>query len=409
MSEIVEYYGESVFSSRELSAGMRMSQYFVPRDSVLKRIGVFFNTRGDSPNTIHFNITTAEGHILLERVINAANIIDNNFSILDLDLNVRKGYMHAINMIGIGGQGRGVWFRWGPSKHCNRERLYMLDVNTNNNEMYCFMVYEETPKVVIQEQPVRSVPDTPVAAEIKQDDIVPTEVPKPPPPPSLNVVQVEERQDEEDDAPSIRSDVKAVKGKVSVVVRHHNTSGGIEATLNSIYAQTYKHVGVVIVDDGSMNREREALTLLVRKYDRQYGIRIINIKKSKGAGKAYNTGAESSDGEFLLFCESGVVLEPDYFFEALNSFHEKDDVGWVYCDHKNGDSIVTAGKFDKDTLGDGYCHLTSMMRGNLFPGFNPKTRVEIQTGVFQKIAAKGFKGEWLNTPLFKIMNINYVM
>ncbi len=402
MSEIIEHYGYNSFPSRELSSGMRLSQYFVARRNILKRVGISFGTRGNSTSFIFLTVTTAEGLLMVERKLDATNFVDNSFAVIDLDLSVRPGGMYVINMTGYGRPGDGAWVKWGQSRHSNTERLYMLDCNTNNNEMYCFMVYEDEVKKEVIVPPVRIVPDNSVAPEIKADDIIPTEVSKPAPPVVEKTIVVDEDVVEvQEETPSKIADVNTVKGKVSVVVWHKNAADKIEETLNSIYAQTYKHVGVTVVDDGSLTKDREAMSLLIRKYDNQYKIKKIILKSSKGPGKARNLGADESDGEFLLFCDAGTILGPDYFFEALNTFHEHPDVGWVYSDHKKGEAVVTSRKYDPATLSEGYCHMTSMMRRNLFPGFDGKKK-NMTADLFHQMAKKGAKGDYVNLPLFTV-------
>jgi glycosyltransferase involved in cell wall biosynthesis len=71
--------------------------------------------------------------------------------------------------------------------------------------------------------------------------------------------------------------------------------------IESVFAQTYRHIETVVVDDGSIDESRDIMN--------RYGDRIVSVfQKNKGQASAFNTGFLKSRGAILCF------LDADDFF-----------------------------------------------------------------------------------------------
>lgn len=94
-----------------------------------------------------------------------------------------------------------------------------------------------------------------------------------------------------------------VPGMVSVLIPTYNRGYIIASTIESVLAQTYKNVEIVVVDDGSKDDTREVLA--------KFGdsIRLI-YQENAGLAAARNTGLEAARGEFIAFEDSDDLWLP---------------------------------------------------------------------------------------------------
>jgi len=92
---------------------------------------------------------------------------------------------------------------------------------------------------------------------------------------------------------------------VSVIIPAYNSEKYITSTLDSVLAQTYKNLEVIVVDDGSTDGTVE----VVREYE-QAGI-ICLTQKNKGACAARNFGYAHATGDFIQFLDADDIIAPN--------------------------------------------------------------------------------------------------
>jgi len=90
---------------------------------------------------------------------------------------------------------------------------------------------------------------------------------------------------------------------VSVVVPSYNRGHVIAETLESIFAQTYPRLEIIVVDDGSTDNTTEALE---RYRGRVNAIRQVN----QGLAAARNTGLGASTGTYVAWLDSDDLWNP---------------------------------------------------------------------------------------------------
>lgn len=93
---------------------------------------------------------------------------------------------------------------------------------------------------------------------------------------------------------------------VSVVIPLHNGAGTIDATLESVLAQTWRNLEVVVVDDGSTD---DGPARVARLAEREPRLRLIS-QPNAGVATARNRGAEVSHGRFLAFVDADDLWAP---------------------------------------------------------------------------------------------------
>lgn len=105
--------------------------------------------------------------------------------------------------------------------------------------------------------------------------------------------------------------------KVSVVIPTYNRATKVPKAIESVLAQTFKDVEVIVVDDGSSDDTQKVLT-------GAFGHRIRYCPQTnQGASIARNKGIEQARGEWIAFLDSDDHWEEDkleWQFKALDHF-----------------------------------------------------------------------------------------
>jgi glycosyltransferase involved in cell wall biosynthesis len=95
---------------------------------------------------------------------------------------------------------------------------------------------------------------------------------------------------------------------VSVVIPAHNREAHLARALESVLAQTYSELEVLVVDDGSEDGTRRIAEEYARKDSR---VQPIVHGQKKGAQAARNTGIQGSRGQWIAFLDSDDYWLPD--------------------------------------------------------------------------------------------------
>ena len=94
---------------------------------------------------------------------------------------------------------------------------------------------------------------------------------------------------------------------VSVIVPVYNVAPYLEQCLDSIVNQTYRHLEIILVDDGSTD---DSGAICDRYAEGDNRIRVVHLK-NKGLSGARNSGLDIASGEYIIFIDSD-----DYIWEG---------------------------------------------------------------------------------------------
>jgi glycosyltransferase involved in cell wall biosynthesis len=95
---------------------------------------------------------------------------------------------------------------------------------------------------------------------------------------------------------------------VSVVIPAYNRSAVIARALQSVLAQTWRDLQVIVVDDGSKDDTGSRVADFAREDSR---IRLYTHERNRGAQAARNTGIRAAQGEWIAFLDSDDAWFPD--------------------------------------------------------------------------------------------------
>ncbi len=114
--------------------------------------------------------------------------------------------------------------------------------------------------------------------------------------------------------------------KISVIIPCYNQGAYIKETLASVYCQTYNNYEIIIVNDGSTDRE----TIEILRSLQEENLKIITTK-NRGLAAARNRGIAEAEGEFILPLDSDDKIKPTYLEKAATILTENLHIGIVYC------------------------------------------------------------------------------
>ena len=112
---------------------------------------------------------------------------------------------------------------------------------------------------------------------------------------------------------------------VSVVIPTYNRAGMLPRAMDSVLAQTYDDLELVVVDDGSTD-DTEAV---VTGYD-DPRVRYVAHETNRGANVARNTGIEAAAGEYVAFLDSDDEWRPEKLQRQMDRVEDGTWVG-AYC------------------------------------------------------------------------------
>jgi glycosyltransferase involved in cell wall biosynthesis len=114
---------------------------------------------------------------------------------------------------------------------------------------------------------------------------------------------------------------------VSVIIPAYNTADHIAAALESVFAQTFGDLEVILVNDGSPDTDR------FEKAIQPYLSRITYLTQENGGpSSARNLGIRQARGEWLAFLDSDDIWLPKYLEEQLKFLRTDAALDMVYCD-----------------------------------------------------------------------------
>jgi glycosyltransferase involved in cell wall biosynthesis len=115
---------------------------------------------------------------------------------------------------------------------------------------------------------------------------------------------------------------------VTVVIPAYNAAGSLLATLESVERQTYPHIEVLVVDDGSDDGTAE-IVLEVAGRDPRF--RLIR-QPNAGVGAARNRAIGEARGELIAPLDADDVWHPEKLAKQVSCItHAGESAGLVYC------------------------------------------------------------------------------
>lgn len=158
--------------------------------------------------------------------------------------------------------------------------------------------------------------------------------------------------------------------KVSVIIPVYNAEKYLTECMESILSQTYKHMEIICVDDGSTDGSAEIIRRFQKKDARIKLIRQAN----QYAGVARNNGFRVAEGEYVIFLDADDYFDHRLIEKMAIAIHEK-----------NADIVICGSRGFDETLGkkhdlDGALNMDNLPEKDVF------SKRDIPESIFQLTA-----------------------
>lgn len=168
---------------------------------------------------------------------------------------------------------------------------------------------------------------------------------------------------------------------VSVILPVYNGEKHLTEVLQSVFAQDYEPMEVIVVDDGSTDKSAE----IARSFS---GVRYL-FQENSGPGAARNRGLEASSGEFVALIDQDDLWTRNKLRVQVGYMIERPEIQYTFCRMRHFleaectlPSWFNPELFEQDVVG----YLPS--------GFVARRSVFEQVGQFNTDIKTGSDGDW---------------
>jgi alpha-1,3-rhamnosyltransferase len=162
---------------------------------------------------------------------------------------------------------------------------------------------------------------------------------------------------------------------VTVVISSYNHAKYVSQSIESVVAQSYKNIEIVVIDDGSNDQSVQIITSLAEKH----GFTVI-ARENRGLARTLNEGIGLARGTYISFVASDDYYFPHRIENAVRQLEKSTDkVAFVYCDgyiiDDAGQRIGLFGdRHPRPLVGSIYDNL---LVGNWIPGMGVTFKAEV--------------------------------
>lgn len=119
---------------------------------------------------------------------------------------------------------------------------------------------------------------------------------------------------------------------ISVIIPMYNAAGYLKRCLDSVLAQNYTDLEIILIDDGSKDNTED----ISKEYEAKDQRIVYCHQVNSGVSKARNKGMELACGEYISFLDADDYIAPDYFKNMMEAAR-KTNADICYCKPYNVD------------------------------------------------------------------------
>ena len=118
---------------------------------------------------------------------------------------------------------------------------------------------------------------------------------------------------------------------ISIIMPFYNDKEHIEQTINSLLNQTFPAFEILIIDDGSNDKESIEKLKEIQKLDSRIK---VHHKENGGAAVArdYGVSKTAKTSKYIVFCDSDDLLNKTYLETAFWTLETNQTASWAYTD-----------------------------------------------------------------------------
>lgn len=120
---------------------------------------------------------------------------------------------------------------------------------------------------------------------------------------------------------------------VSIIIPVYNAEKFISDAINSALNQTYPKIEVLVADDCSKDKSREA----IKSFKNDSRVKIFSNDSNIGAGNTRNKLIKESRGKYIAFLDSDDLIKPDKIEKQIDAFHQNSSLALcgTFCQMTN--------------------------------------------------------------------------
>ena len=115
--------------------------------------------------------------------------------------------------------------------------------------------------------------------------------------------------------------------EVSIIIPVYNRAAVVPTTLQTVLAQTYRPLQVVLVDNDSADSSLQVLEQFKQDHDSEGFKVVVTHESHHTAGAARNRGFECATGEWVLFFDSDDLMDQDLVTSYVNAIAKAQEKG----------------------------------------------------------------------------------
>ncbi len=141
---------------------------------------------------------------------------------------------------------------------------------------------------------------------------------------------------------------------ISIIIPVFNHASTLERCVDSLVAQTYRPIEIVVVNDGSSDNFDEVMKKIetkVKNSNRSLDLDLRVFSQSNhGASAARNFGFKKSNGQYVMFYDADTIAEPEMLSELKKALDVHTEASYAYSPYKLGWKTMKSQPFNADDL-----------------------------------------------------------
>ncbi len=187
---------------------------------------------------------------------------------------------------------------------------------------------------------------------------------------------------------------------ISIIIPVYNQAEHLDRCLAGIKNQTYNNYEIIIIDDGSIDNIKP----VIEKYKQIFNLKLSYFEQeNRGASAARNRGAKIARGEYLIFCDADIVMEPNMLRAMLDTLKQNPAASLCYSSFIWGKKKFILWPYNAERLKKmPYINTSSLMRKEHFPGFDENLKRFQDWDLWLTMLERGHTGVWINQILYRV-------
>lgn len=189
---------------------------------------------------------------------------------------------------------------------------------------------------------------------------------------------------------------------ISVIIPVYNHAAALHQSLQTLCAQTYRPLEVIIINDGSTDDFEKHIPEYKRALDAAHLETTIINQVNQGAPTARNRGILASHGEYIICWDADTLARPSMLEQLYGALLHNPAVSFSYCSFDFGFKRIKSRPFNTEFLRRAnYIDTTSLVRRTDMVLFDPSLKRFQDWDVWLTMAEKGKMGIFVQQVLFK--------